>query len=136
MPRRGRGGARQGQPGKAYSNRSDMQAQPVRTPPSARYGDGAAQARAQEAVPLPQAAGPAVGVVPSSPSGPLPGELPIGRPSERPTEPLTAGMPMGMGPGPSAVMPAVDPVVESLRRAAQAFPNQAIFDLLEAVDGQ
>lgn len=134
MPRQGRGGRRTGSAGRSYSNRTDLQSQPVRTPPSQSYGQGTAMARAQEAIPLPQAqAAPAV----SSPSslGPLPGEMPLNRPTDRPNEPLTAGMPLGPGPGPSAAMPAVDPVVEHLRRAAQAFPNQAIFDLLEAVEG-
>lgn len=116
MPR-GRGGARQGTPGKAYSNRTDLTAQAVRTAPSQSYGQATQQAAAQQAIPLPQA--------------PEPGAAAFHRPSERPTEPLTAGMPMGAGPGPSLAQPMFDPVVESLRKAYQIAPNEAIGALLE-----
>lgn len=122
MPR-ARGGARAGQPGKSYPNRTDM-AQAPRAAPSKTYGEGAASLRAQEAVPLPQTA-----------PIPVPGERPLSRPTERPAEPLTSGLPIGPGAGPSASMPAVDPVVEYLRAAYRAFPNEAIGALLEAVDG-
>lgn len=134
MPRTGRGGRRTGMAGKPYPNRSDLRAQAVRTAPSSTYGEAAASERAQQAVPLPQSAAPAMAPPPASP-GPLPGDLPIARPTDRPGEPLTAGMPLGAGPGPSAAMPAVDPVVENLRAAARAFPNPAIFSLLERVEG-
>lgn len=121
MPR-ARGGARQGQVGKSYPNRSDM-AQAPKAAPSTAYGEGEASLRAQRAVPLP-----------SMPAPPTPGARPLDRPTERPSEPLTAGMPMGAGPGPSAAMPAVDPVIETLRAAYRAFPNESIGALLEAAE--
>ncbi|MCA1841882.1 MAG: hypothetical protein LC792_01575, partial [Actinobacteria bacterium] len=46
------GGARQGQQGKPYPNRSDMRAQKVSVPPSAQYGQAEALRRSQQAVPM------------------------------------------------------------------------------------
>lgn len=135
MPR-GRGGPRTGTPGKAYPQRTDLQ-QPVRTAPSQTYGDAAAQAQAQRAVPLPQQPGPpAVGPMPQG--GPQaaaaqPPLDPFHRPSDRPGEPLTAGMATGPGPGPSAAQPVLDPVAETLRRAYQAMPSPQLAALLESV---
>lgn len=134
-----RGGKRQGRQGKAYPNRSDLQAQPVKAAPSSSYGEGVASERAQRAIPLPQAAAPRPGPgaaagMPAAP-GPLPGDLPLARPSERPGEPLTAGMAIGAGPGPSASALAVDPVLETLRAAYRAFPNEGVGALLEAYEG-
>lgn len=131
-----RGGKRSGKPGASYTNRTDLNKPSLAAPPKT-YGDAAASARAQQAVPLPQAGppgGPAAGAGMQPPAGPLPGELQFGRGSDRPMEPLTAGMNVGPGPGASATMPTVDPVVENLRAAARAFPNQAIFDLLERLE--
>lgn len=93
-----RGGPRQGQPDKAYTNRTDLAAdrttQPVRTAPGQTYGTQAAQAEAQRVNPLPQQ---------------QPIQLPgFSRPTERPAEPVTAGAPIGAGPGPEAV-PQVGP---------------------------
>lgn len=139
MPRRGRGGHRQGTPGATYTNRTDLN-QSVRTAPSRRYGEAAASARAQEVLPLPQTPAPGGGPTAAAgmpaPVGPLPGDQPLARPSDRPNEPLTAGMAMGPGPGPSAAMSAVDPVVETLRSAYRAFPNEAVAALLERLEGQ
>jgi hypothetical protein len=112
MPRTGRGGSRQGQPGKSYSNRTDLNSnkQAVTVAPNQTYGEGAAQARAQQAVPLPKAGGlPSLGSGSGSPPapvppGPVPGALgPLNRPTERPGEPITAGLPMGPGAGPEAL---------------------------------
>lgn len=137
MPRTGRGGRRQGTPGKTYGNRSDLRAtkaQPVRTAPSGSYGEATASAEAQKALPLPQSAPPPMDPMAMASPPPMPGARPINRPTERPAEPLTAGMAMGAGPGPSAAMPAVDPVVETLRAAYRAFPNESIAALLEAAE--
>lgn len=132
MPR-ARGGARQGQPGKQYANRTDM-AQAPRAAPSKTYGDAKASLDAQAAIPLPAGApSQTPAALPSRPA-PTPGAQPLNRPSDRPGEPLTSGMALGAGPGPSATMPAVDPVVEYLRAAYRAFPNEAIGALLEGVD--
>lgn len=136
MPR-GRGGKRQGTPGMAYSNRSDL-AQAPRAAPSKRYGEAQASLDAQRAVPLPQqpavTAGAGGGSTPPPP-GPLPGDLGFAAPSSRPAEPITAGLPIGAGPGPSALQPAVDPIVETLRAAYRAFPNAETAALLEAIEG-
>ena len=130
MPRTGRGGAVQGQVGKAYPNRSDLRAaEPVVTAPSQQYGERAAQQAAQSAIPIassptpapaatpapatPAAAPPPPGGVPSPmPSRPAgafpspppggPGILPFLHPSNRPNEPVTAGLPTGPGPGPES----------------------------------
>lgn len=115
MPRKpGSGGARQGQPGKSYPNRTDMQqnrapAQPIRTVPAKTYGDATAQRQAQQAIPLPQA-------------------TPLTAPTARPNEPLTAGMPRGPGPGAEAVTPPIglsadENLEATIRGMYQKFPN-------------
>lgn len=119
MPR-GRGGVRQGTPGKAYPARTDLNAQPVKTAPSQHYGDAQAQAQAQQAIPLPQQ------------PAPTPGAQPFHRPTDRPAEPLTAGMPIGPGPGPSMAQPAVDPIAETLRAAYAAQPSPQLAALIES----
>lgn len=135
MPR-ARGGHRSGQPGRSYGNRSDL-TQGVRVAPSKTYGEGAASERAQRAIPLPQQPSPSAAALGGAgvPQGPLPGANPFDRPTDRPGEPLTSGMVIGAGAGPSAAMPAVDPVIETLRVAYRAFPNEAIGALLEAAGG-
>lgn len=113
------GGARQGQPGRLYPNRSDMRTQKVQVGPSAEYGQGERLRRAQQAVPV--AATP-----PTPPSTPLPGGGggggrpaigDFGRPSDRPNEPLTTGIAGGAGAGPEALAMTnrPDPELEALR---------------------
>ncbi len=133
-----RGGKRSGTAGKPYPNRSDLRAQPVKVAPSKTYGDGAASAAAQRAMPLPQAPAVGAGAVAGMPAAPapMPGALPLGRPSDRPAEPSTAGMAMGPGPGPSAAMPAVDPVLETLRASFRAFPNESTAALIEKLEAK
>lgn len=81
---RGRsGGARQGQQGKSYPQRSDLNAQAVRTAPSQPYGAAASQAAAQQAVPMAQT--PVLG---------------LNAPSQRPGEHVMTGAPQGPGAGP------------------------------------
>ena len=80
MPRK-RGGARQGTPGKGYSNRTDL---------TSNYDQ--------------QAASPAAGGI-EAPApvtmGPLPDDIPgIDTPTAYPDEPITSGLPVGPGPGP------------------------------------
>lgn len=104
MPRKGRGGARQGHPGKAYTNRTDLNEKlPVETVPGQTYGDQAQQRRAQQAVPM---GPPASAARPPS----------LTEPSQRPEEPLTAGMPFGPGPGPQAVQRQPNPDLATMRR--------------------
>lgn len=63
MPRKGPGGIRTGTPGKAYSNRTDMNqnqgsTQPIAAAPNQPYGAASAQKAAQQTIPLPVAAAP------------------------------------------------------------------------------
>lgn len=115
MPR-GRGGARQGTPGTAYPNRSDLQAaEPVEVAPAKEYGERQQQQAAQRALPIapsPQpAASPPAPQAPPQPQQPnsassLPdinGQVPWLHPTQRPNEPITAGLPIGAGPGPEAL---------------------------------
>ncbi len=77
----GWGGPRQGVQGKAYANRSDLNAKP-RLPATGR--------------PVSSPAG--------LPSGaPAPEPVPLGAPTARPGEPVTAGLPVGPGPGPEVL---------------------------------
>lgn len=105
MPRTARGGKRVGKPGASYSNRTDLNAQPIRTVPGQEYGAAKAQADAQRAMPIPQVpavpvgAAPAPGV-PSSAGAPELGGL--YQASTRPDEPVQAGLAIGPGEGPIA----------------------------------
>lgn len=122
MPRKGRGGSRQGQAGKAYANRTDLTQAPAAAATDT-YGEAAALKRGQEMVPLPQA--PPV-------AGPAPGELTsLSAPSMRPAEPVTAGMDRGPGPGSESLAIMPDPVLETLRAAYARFPNESIGAMLE-----
>lgn len=122
MPRTGRGGARQGAEGTAYSNRTDLNV-PKMTVPGQEYGMAGQQMAAQSAVPMgstptPQIAAPAPQA--QAQAGPMPGSLPHLEPTLRPNEPVTAGLPFGPGPGPEVL-------------ANQAAPNSpvgAAFDAL------
>ena len=113
-----RGGKRSGAPGKAYSNRSDLNGpQPIGNfAKSGPYGTGVSLTDAQKALPvagapMPQQGAPQVlqpGGPPADqgPPGPLPGSFgAFNRPTERPYEPITHGLPTGPGGGPE-VLPA------------------------------
>lgn len=133
MPRAksNRGGVRQGQPGKTYTNRSDLntnRAQPIRTVPGQQYGTQTQQAAAQRQNPLPQA--------PPVPTGPGPGELPsLDAPSSRPMEPVTAGVPSGPGPGPEVLgFTPQDDAAMQIRALYQATGLPDFLDLLDALD--
>lgn len=118
MPRTGRGGSRQGTPGTAYSNRTDLQAHkvPQTVAPSPQYGTAVAQQRAMQAMPV--AAPP--GLPAPSPSGPAPTPqpvVPLDAPSMRPDEHVMAGAPVGPGPGPEALGqfgPAANPLTSAV----------------------
>lgn len=119
MPRSGRGGARTGNPGTPYPNRSDLGGrQPIATVPGQAYGVAAEQQAAQKVIPTsgsPVIAPPpgGAGPVPPAPQGgggapatfvhpPDPSQT-FTRPSERPNEPVTHGLPSGPGAGPEAL---------------------------------
>lgn len=82
-----RGGKREGTPGKAYANRTDM---------GMNY-DNAGSSAASGGVALPPAA-----PVSAGPPALTPDDSPnLSDPTAYPDEPITAGLPIGAGPGPS-----------------------------------
>lgn len=141
MPRRGRGGAREGTPGKAYGNRTDLNTAkvlPIRTGPSQQYGQGVALQRAQQAVPMGVPATAQQGLpapAQPGPAGPPPippgGVTPLTAPSERPGEHVMTGVSVGPGAGPEALGPLAP---------AEADPSlarmQAYLPVLELVASQ
>jgi hypothetical protein len=99
-----RGGKRAGAPGRSYSNRTDLNATrslPAQVGPSQQYGQGAAQMRAQQAVPMaaPPRPAPTAGVPQVAPTAPTP----LDAATARPNEPVTAGAALGAGPGLEAI---------------------------------
>ena len=107
MPRKGRGGSREGAAQTAYANRTDLNQrgpEPITTAPGQAYGEAAAQREAQPAVPMAgiqtPAPQPQMTQTPAAPN-PEPGTLSYLHPTERPDEPVTSGIPIGAGPGPS-----------------------------------
>lgn len=119
MPRTGRGGSRVGKPGTAYANRTDLNAQPVRTATGQAYGKAGEQAAQQTAIPIPQTPG----IPPPQPQTPgqQPPSVPTGGlydPSTRPDEPVHAGL----------GQPGVDPIspADILRRIYAMYPNDDI----------
>ena len=143
-----RGGKRQGVPGKAYGNRTDLN--PPKPPATQftgqAYGAATQQAQAQKdapvggtPVPPPQPGGagpvaqPDVGQVPQL-TGPAPGAAgDFTRPTDRPGEPVTHGLPTGPGAGPEALSPGpmpMDGVTARIYALYKRFPMQEIADLL------
>lgn len=97
-----RGGERLGKPGTSYSNRTDLNAQPIRVATGQTYGDAKAQRESQQAMPLAQVPTATPGGGAPQGAGQPPGALgSLYSPTGRPDEPLTAGMSQGAGPGPS-----------------------------------
>lgn len=134
--RAGNGGTRQGTPGQAYGNRSDLRTQKISVPRSNEYGQGEKLRRAQQAVPLagaPPAGTPASadGAAPGPWTGPVAGgQGDMLRPTERPDEPVTAGAPFGPG-AMAPTQPMGDPLLAQLQAYYAASPNQDLADLLE-----
>lgn len=122
MPRRGKGGPRSGNPGTAYTNRTDLAAdtQPVAVPTGQPYGEAGRQQAAMSQIGVPDLQG----MVQSMPG--------LTDPSQRPEEPLTAGMPMGPGPGVSPMRSAVQESggVGLLRQLIAVNPDPELFALL------
>jgi len=125
MPRKGKGGARQGTPGTAYGNRTDLN-MPISTVPNQEYGKATQQREAQQAVPMasspvasaPQQSGPQQAAqMPIGRPLPAPGSMPYISPTNRPDEPVTAGLPFG--PGPNSITPPRFTVSRQLDMAAQ-----------------
>jgi hypothetical protein len=153
MPRTGRGGARQGTPGQAYGNRTDLnRSMPIETATGQGYGVAAEQQAAQRAIPVASQPTPGAqmgnpaqgpGVIPQQqpttltgqlpPMQKYPGELKFLHPTDAPNEPVTAGIPMGDGPGPEALINFQPRLSDSLMRLASV-PNASpvLVDLASA----
>lgn len=131
-----------------YPNRSDLRNPANKVAkmvaPGQTYGEGAAQMRAQQAVPM---GGSPTDVAPASqPSGPMPGSFgPLDRPTERPDEPITAGTPYGAGPGPEALAQPLpdylqpgsrEMLADQVRYIYSKYPNPAVFQLLLELENQ
>lgn len=119
-----RGGRRQGTPGKAYSNRTDLN-QPVMSAPSTSYGSRVASERSQAAAPLPQSPGVPPGIAGlMAPAGgtepPAPG---LFRGTERPGEPVQQGL--GAGPAPDDY--------DLLRALKEQYPTAGMAELFQAM---
>lgn len=115
-----RGGKRQGTPGRAYTNRTDL---------TSNYAPGNAAAGGMEAPARQQPAMPMIGA----------DEVPnIGDPSSRPNEPVTAGLNVGMGAGAEAMGPMPPPPMDPVRQAIQAMmlvsPNPDLARVLARLD--
>lgn len=138
MPRKrkspGSGGARQGKPGTAYGQRTDMN-QPITVASGQTYGSRREQVDAQKAIPLPAPAPPpAPPAQGTATAGPL---TPLNAPTTRPQEPLTAGLPMGAGPGPEALgIPRDGELVDFLRGAYGAYPTEELRGMIEQLEHQ
>lgn len=98
-------------PRKARPNRTDMLAQPVKTPTGGSYGAAQKLEQAQQAVPMAQQA--PVGQVAPAPvdmqaamQSAQQFQMPMGlnAPTQNPNEPLTHGMVGGPGAGPEVLM--------------------------------
>ena len=105
-----RGGKRQGQPGKAYANRTDLNIDRAVEPGSSGTMPPAQPAQQQRPMIRPD-------------------DIPtLDTPTLRPDSPITTGLPTGPGPGPgpeSAV--AMKPLYDPLRAALRRDPtNQAL----------
>lgn len=121
MPRTNRGGQRQGQPGKTYSNRTDLSTGArkalTQTGPSPQYGEGVKREASLAAVPLSPPAAPVTPPSGAAAGGgfPMPGSLgPIDAPTNRPDEPVTTGLPTGPGAGPEILAQREDPDLASM----------------------
>lgn len=138
MPRTGKGGARSGTQGTNYTNRTDLNAQPVRVAPSKQYGQGAAQEAAQKIVPLANTAGGGAPAPMPMPAGPVPGDHgPFNRPTDMPQQPVTTGLPFGPGPGPEALgMPQRPKVSQTIAQIASMSNDPELLALAQRAQAQ
>ena len=116
-----RGGARNGTPGKAYANRTDMGGQNVvqaqlGNQPGAKlavqaatgqaYGQASEQKASQSAIPMAGAPQSTQPTAPTQPGQPQQSNAPLTSlfaPTQNPSEPVTAGVPNSPGAGPEAL---------------------------------
>ena len=120
-----------------YPNRSDLRNPATRQVQftGQTYGEGAAQARAQQAVPPGSAPAQVQAQQMAAQQAPRPGARPLLRPTERPNEPITAGA--DFGPGPNAMQAGImgkripeDPVIDQLKVLYTMFPNDDLADMI------
>jgi hypothetical protein len=136
MPRRGRGGTRQGTPGTSYGNRTDLSTAkvPVAAYTGGSYGSAKASADSQRAVPVqaPPGATQVPPAQPPQPLGPAPGTLgDLTGPTARPNEPLTHGLATGPGAGPEVLSTHPDPDINNLRAVYRIHPSSDLRALIE-----
>lgn len=119
-----RGGKREGKPGVAHANRTDLNAPkaPVMRIPGQEYGVQAQQVQQQQAVPAPPPGVSAEWVPPPAPT-------PLHAPTTRPDEPVTQGLESGAGAGPEILGVGNDPL-SKLRAIYDAHPSQELLDLI------
>jgi hypothetical protein len=125
-----RGGMREGDPGKRYANRKDLQQSGL------QYGEGKEREQLRRAAPLPKR--------PTTPTPPPtreaapvpPGALaPLTAPTMLPDEPVTAGLPIGPGAGPEALtLQGGDDSLSVLRRVYTRYPYENIRQLIEGAE--
>lgn len=148
MPRTGRGGARQGVIGQAYSNRSDLNnSMPVQTATGQPYGVAAEQRAAQQAIPVasqpiappasPQQTPrptqqPLVSDQITSPTAPSADNLRFLEPTDFPDEPVTSGIDMGPGVGSDAIFGPTAAVSQDLNALAARANSPILLDLANA----
>lgn len=141
MGGKGSGGERSGTPGRAYSNRSDLNTRrlPVQTGRGQPYGTAAAQTRSQRAVPMaapqPPRMAPPEAQAAGAPSALAPrSAIPLDAPTARPDEPVTSGLPIGPGAGPESLFMPPDPTALQLRALYGLFPNDDLLGLIEELE--
>lgn len=140
MPRKGRGGSRNGTPGVAYLNRSDLNAPKVAQPrfTGQEYGQATQQAQAMQAAPIGQAPTDVEALRAAAAGHDFPMLPPMGAETANPNEPITAGMAMGAGPGPESLSPMMSnqtPTQADLERMRRILPGlEAIADLPDSSD--
>ena len=133
MGGQGSGGPRAGSPGRAYTNRSDLNKLPIRTTTGQTYGQASAQRSAQSAIPMAAPPSPSPSAAPPPPPG-LSAAVPLNSPTSRPEEPVTAGLNMGAGPGSEALFTPPDPAELEVRALYALYPNNDLLDLLTFLD--
>lgn len=106
----------------AYSQRTDMSKQPVRSPGGLPYGQNQAIAQQQQAAPMAQ-------------TNKLPPAVPIHAPTQSPDEPITAGADRGPGPDSSVLttrpaQAAGSPLMQALSNASAGDASGALASLL------
>ena len=133
MPRKGKGGERQGTPGTAYGNRTDLN-MPISTVPGQDYGKAAVQRAAQRAVPMaasPSSSAPIQAQTSAAPM-PQPGSFPHLEPTQRPNEPVTTGLPFGPGAGLEAMGPSYANLGQILSAAASGSGASSLATMLSS----